>query len=177
MRGASLYPLNVLRTRHADLYERERRKYVGREDLLRLTIPLLDVLWTDVVHLAPIHPWRLADAWRKAGLWSEVWEGRFFQIPVERIVGLRCIWFSSGALSPRERSSGIRQLEADGGELSWFRPAEYDELDQVPQRYETYLRECSRDARRARPFAHIPHVLVEGAIDVAGVPLVEASTR
>jgi hypothetical protein len=160
MRGETLYPLNVLRTVDPELYAEERRKYAGREQLLELRIPVLDVLWNDALHLAPIHPYRLAAAWRAAGLSSPAWEREFFEIPVERIDAQRAVWFGKGAL-PFE-------------DVTPFDPIAYRELAQPPPTHLEYLRRYKDEGRRARPFAHLPHVLVAAPIDVAGLSLVRA---
>jgi hypothetical protein len=157
MRGETLYPLNALRTVHPDLYDDERRKYVGREKLLDLRIPILDVLWNDALHLAPIHPLHLARVWRAAGLESPAWERDFFEIPVERIDAKRTVWFARGALP----------LDVEP-----FEPGRYRELMQPPPAYDAYLREYQDRGRHPRPFAHLPHVLVAAPIDVAGLRLV-----
>ena len=51
MRGDVLYPLNTLRGLYPDVFERERGKYAGREALLELRIPILDVLCNNALHL------------------------------------------------------------------------------------------------------------------------------
>lgn len=165
MRDATLFPLNRLRDAHPDLYRRARRKYDGREALRELRIPLLDVLWGDAVHLAPVHPFRLAAAWRVTGLSSPAWERSFFRIPVERIVR-PAVWFESGALA----ADGSLPAEA----VSRFDPTRYRELDGPPAPYLDYLRERQAGGRPPRPFAYVPHVLVAGPVDVARVDLVRA---
>jgi hypothetical protein len=160
MRGHTLYPLNLLATVHPDLYDEERRKYVGREELLELRIPLLDVLWNDALQLAPIHPRHLAAAWRTAGLASPIWEGEFFEIPVARIDAARAVWFERGALPLDD----VAPFDASG----------YRELEQVPAAYHDYLRDYRERGRRARPFAYLPHVLVAAPLDVTHARLVKA---
>lgn len=152
MRGETLYPLNHLRTAHPDVYEQECRKYAGREELLELRIPTLDVVWSDAVHLSPLHPRRLAAAWRAAGLWSPVWERDFFRIPVERIEVDRAVWFGSGVLPLAD--------------VVPFDPNAYRELEQPPPAYVDFLRRAGERVRPPRPFAHIPHVLVAAPVDV-----------
>jgi hypothetical protein len=166
MRGETLYPLNLLRDIHPDLFERERRKYAGRDALLELRIPLLDVLWNDTLHLSPLHPYHLAEAWRSVGLSSPAWERRFFRIPVEQLAGRPSVWFASGALTA--------QGALPGDAVTRFDPARYRELARPPARYLEYLVDERRSGHAPRPFAHLPHVLVAGPVDVAGVPLVRA---
>jgi hypothetical protein len=160
MRGGTLYPLNALRAAYPELYEEERRKYDGREQLLELRIPVLDVLWNDALHLAPIHPSRLAAAWRTVGLSSPAWEREFFEIPVARIDAKRAVWFTSGAL-PLD-------------DVTPFDPARYRELTEPPAPYHEYLVDYKERGRRARPFAYVPHVLVAAPVDVAGLRRVRA---
>jgi hypothetical protein len=161
MRGETLYPLNRLRVVDRELYDQERRKYDGREELLELRIPLLEVLWNDALHLSPIDPRRLAAAWSAAGLSSPAWEREFFAIPIERIDAGRAVWFESGAL-PLDH-------------VVPFDPAAYRELREPPAAYLEYLRNSEKRGRPPRPFGYLPHVLVAAPIAVAGVRVVTSS--
>ena len=174
MRGDVLYPLNQLKAIHPDAYEREKRKYDGRERLLELRIPVLDVGWNDALHLSPIHPARLAAAWREAGATSPAWEREFFEIPVERIDASRAVWFASGALPDDPTRHPDDALSLPVTEVAPFDADRYAELVEPPQRYEAYLRACRDERRVARPFAHLPHVLVATPVDVSGLRLVRA---
>lgn len=164
-----LYPLNVLRARYPDLYERERGKYNGREALLNLRIPVLEVLWNDALHLSPVHPYRVAAAWRTLGLESPVWDGEFLEIPVARLRDRESVWFASGALPGDEAS-----LSLPVDEVSRFDPDAYRELVRLPASYHDYLRRRQEEGRLPRPFAYLPHVLVAAPIDIAGLRLVRA---
>jgi hypothetical protein len=164
MRGETLYPLNALRSAHSDVYERERAKYAGREVLLELRIPLLDVLWNDAVHLAPIHPARLMAVWRAEGFSPALWRRtEFFRIPVERIDAGRAVWFGAGAMS----SDVLRDDEVEPFDVERYR-----ELEEPPPAHTAFLRERREQGRRVLPFAHVPHVLVAAPVDVAGVEVV-----
>jgi hypothetical protein len=174
LRGETLYPLGLLKSVHPDLHELELAKYAGREALLDLWIPLLEVRWNDAVHLCPLHPSRLASAWRAAGIDSPAWEHDFFRIPVARLEGLPAVWFSSGAVSAPDRPAGHGRLSLPSADVSWFDGARYRELDAPPARHLEHLRERREQARRARPFAFVPHALVGAPLGVAGLELVRA---
>ena len=174
MRGATLYPLNVLRTLHPDAYEHERGKYEGREGLLELRIPLLDVLWNDALHLSPFHPGRLAAAWRAAGLWSPAWDREFFAIPAARLAGHASVWFASGALRDTPQTGG--PLSLPPGDISPFDPARHREPAEVPAAYVDYLQRAGERDRPSRPYAYLPHVLMAGALDVRDLAVVGADT-
>ncbi len=54
--GDSIYPLNLLKNFHPEIYEKEVRKYEGREKLLEARNPILDCLWNDVVQFSCLDP-------------------------------------------------------------------------------------------------------------------------
>lgn len=67
MRGDALLPLNSLRDVHPDIYEREAKKYAGREQLRREKVLPLDCLWGDVLFFSPVHPAQLLGTVRESG--------------------------------------------------------------------------------------------------------------
>jgi hypothetical protein len=172
MRGETLYPLNQLRSVDPALYGRERAKYKGREAVLEFRIPLIDVLWNDTLHLSTIHPYHLATAWREVGLWTPFWDRPFFQIPLDRVTGYQCTWFASESFwvnnSPGEDVPLAPPLE----EFKLFDLTAYEELTEAPASYNDYLRREQQRGRRPLQFPKIPHVLVPGPVEVAGVALV-----
>jgi hypothetical protein len=174
LRGETLYPLNQLESLDPALYERERGKYKGREAVLEFRIPAIDLLWNDTLHLSIIHPYHLAAAWREVGLWTPIWERPFFQIPLERVAGYQCIWFASESFwvnnSPDEDVPLAPPLE----EFKPFDPIAYEELREAPASYYDYLRRQLERGRRPLQFPKIPHVLVPGPVEVAGLALVRA---
>ena len=112
-----------------------------------------------------------------AELSTAFWERDFFAIPVVKIAGLDAVWFASEAFWVNNSPSEDVPLSPPAEEFSPFDAAAYDELPDVPSSYHGYLR---RQRKRGRPplqFPKIPHVLVAGAIDVAGLELVRADQR
>ena len=174
MRGEVLYPLNRLRDSAPDVYELQVAKYAGRERVLEFRIPLLEVLWNDVIHLSPIHPRRLAQAWTDAGLTSPSgWRRRFFRLPVERIAGLPAVWFASESMWVNNSPYEEVPLAPPANEFTWFDPHEYRELQATPVAYPEYLRAQIELGRRPLLFPKIPHILVEGEIDTTGLDMVD----
>jgi hypothetical protein len=175
MLGETLYPLNELRSVDGALYERAKARYKGREAVLEFRIPLIDVLWNDTLHLSTIHPSYLAAAWREVGLWTPFWERLFFQIPLERVAGYPCVWFASESYwvnnSPNEDVPLTPPLE----EFRPFDPTAHEEPTEAPPSYYDYLRRQQRRGRPPLQFPKIPHVLVPGPIDAAGLELVRAN--
>jgi hypothetical protein len=83
----------------------------------------------------------------------------FFQIPVERIVVHRVAWFAA-----------TDRLAED--QVEPFGPARYTELPGLSDEYSAYLRQARRSGEPPLLFHRVAHVLVLGAIDVRGVPVI-----
>jgi hypothetical protein len=64
MIGARLFPLNVLLKTHPKIGDEHAKKYINRESTLLQTIPPLNCLWNDAIHLFPINPQIIIDVWR-----------------------------------------------------------------------------------------------------------------
>lgn len=174
MRGETLYPLNRLRAIDPALYEREKAKYKGREAVLDFRIPLIDVLWNDALHLSTIHPYHLAVAWRAAGLRAPIWDRLFFRIPIDRIAGYQCVRFASESLWVNNSPNEDAPLAPPAEEFTFFDSTGYEELREAPTSYHDYLIRQQQRGRRPLQFPKIPHVLVPGAVDVAGLALAGA---
>src|SRR5882724_4547859 len=96
MRGTTLYPLDDLRLRHPDAYEREREKWRGRESVLDFPVPHLGVPWARTVNLSGLDPRHLVAARRRLGVpFSRLLERRLLRIPVERIAGTPAVVYDS----------------------------------------------------------------------------------
>ena len=67
MQGNVLFPLNMLKETHPDVYAEEASKYATRDGLMQQTLPILNCLWNDVLHLSAVHPSVFKDALAEAG--------------------------------------------------------------------------------------------------------------
>jgi hypothetical protein len=133
---------------------------------MREVVPLVDVLWNDLVHCAPIHPSHVYRALLEAG--ARVGPAQFFRIPVAALAGRRTVWFD-----PRGERSRTFPLEPD--EVRWFDPTIYRELDTIPDQTRAYYQASLASGRRPLLFVGIPHVLVQGSIEVADTAIVDWS--
>src|SRR4051794_29627475 len=101
MVGDVIYPLNQLAALAPDAYQYQRSKYTGRESVLDYRIPGTDLLFNDAVHCGAIHPNHLFHARRLVGLPApprlpppSAMTGLAYEIPLERIVTHRVIWYA-----------------------------------------------------------------------------------
>lgn len=158
MIGTVLYPLNELQALYPDIYQREMAKYADhptREALPSTVLGLLDCLWNDVLHCAPIHPHRLYEKWVAHRIGS-IPERYFYRIPIERVAHLP-VGFMRG-----------RAVE-------WLQMASYEEIATVPAETEAWYRKLASEGRFGAHFAGVPHVLVKGSIDIEGLEIVRWS--
>ena len=165
-RGSVLYPLNALREVAVDLYERQRTKYAGREEILRQRVPLLNCLWNDVLHFSPVHPACVAKLARTHGLgWGEA------------------EWFEIDAIAAGFTSANTAVFRYTDTRLeSPFPDEEFEafEIERVagmtdlPASTREYYRTVAASGGRYLIFVGVPHVLHRGPVDVAQARLVRA---
>jgi hypothetical protein len=65
--GDELLPLNTIRDRYPDLYDRESAKYAERPYVMDHPVHPLGCRWTDVVFFSPVHPELIFEALRESG--------------------------------------------------------------------------------------------------------------
>jgi len=155
LRGTTLYPLNRLRDLHPDIYDREIAKYQDHPDRILLPqtrLPVLDCLWNDVVHTAPIHPHLLYREWVARG--ANVDPHRtFFRIPIERVAEHEIGWMTG---------RDVQRLDVPT----------YAELTDVPEATCRWYDRLAARGRHGADFVGVPHVLIKGEIDVAGLDII-----
>ncbi len=162
-RGATIYPLNRLRERYPEVYDAQRAKYAGREVLMEARISLLDVLWNDVIHCAPLHPHQFYRAMRDAGGAPRP-DLEWFRVPLERLAHRRAVYWH-----PLRRPPDRPRYHFATDEFAPFVPEEYAELALLPPEQLAYYREEFAAGRRPLLARFTTHVLVAGAIDVTGL--------
>lgn len=160
--GSGLHPLNELRERDPDTFARARAKYDGREQVLELSVPLLDCLWNDVLHLSPVHPAELVEALESAGFTPD--RRRFLEIDDADLDPTRTVLFLNAT---------DREHRFDESQWKWFDPSIVSRHARLPQATRDYYAACARDGTRPFLFAYVPHVLFRGSLDVSGLTTVE----
>jgi len=67
LKGHILSPLNQLKSVYPSLYVTKAAHYQNREAMMQARLPILDCLWTDVLHFSPVHPGKVQQALAEAG--------------------------------------------------------------------------------------------------------------
>jgi hypothetical protein len=179
MVGDVLYPLNRLSEVDPRLYEFQRAKYGGRESVLEYPVPGTDLRWADTVQCAALHPYHLFKARRELGLPAPrkpappSWlTGLVYEIPVERLAPSPVVWYSGRTLWINGAPDEDVPLLPPADEFEPFDPARYEPLDAPTPAHLDYLKRMEDRGKPPLMFVHIPHVLVAGPVDVAGVRVV-----
>jgi hypothetical protein len=156
--GNSLVPLNVLKDTDPALYNFYKQKYNGREQLLERRIPLLDCLWNDVVFLQAIPPQDLYGAYKLTG--RTMFKRSFFQIdPATLDRSLTAVWFQTD--QPPE------------GTCVPFQTGDLPDYAKIPEKTIEHYRSLATNERTGLMFAHVPHILFRGSIDISHTKLIE----
>lgn len=157
LEGDALHPLNVLREKYPDVYQQEVTKYQGRERLMQQHLPNTDVLWNDVLHLTPVHPSDVKQAYIEAGGTS--FPSEWYRIPVGSLDSIQATLFH-GSLSDPEQ--GLQEQDVD-----IYNPEQLHTYAQLPEETRQYYREELSAGRRPLLFLHVPHVLYRGSIPLS----------
>jgi hypothetical protein len=163
MRGSVLHPLNVLRQVMPDLYEHQRKKYTGREELLQQRVIPLNCLWNDVLHLSPVHPRKVAElASSEAVFWSEA---DWFEIDATNFTA------DNTAIFRYTDISISTTIAAD--EFEVFDRSKLPSLGEVPPLTKEYYRTADKGGKYFI-FCGVPHILHRGSIDVEQAKIIRA---
>lgn len=166
--GEILLPLNRMKEMdsHKAIYEKEVKKYEGREKLMHTSISVLNCLWNDVVFFCPVHPHLIYEELQKVGYVMP--ELSFFQIPIELIADKQSTYW----LFPPEVIDETNTLLFEILPPDQFREIKqetYVELDNIPDRTITYYR---KEFKATSPdklpllFMHIPHLFCRDSISI-----------
>jgi hypothetical protein len=166
--GTKLYPLNQLISISPGAYARAVAKYAGREEITQKVIPVFECLWNDVVFFSPVHPEKITQARREAGLVAEYEKKRSWLVLDSDVLD------QSQMLLYRHRPQWLIDQAADKTEYIPFVEVSEAEKSQMTEMPEGALWSIRKFREQAFFQSYIPHVLYKGVIDVAGANIVLA---
>jgi hypothetical protein len=156
MEGTTLYPLNVLKDTHPDLYEKYSAAYAGREFVMDMKIVPLDARWNDALHLLAVDPADIKAASIEAG-------AKFNRMNFYRI--------DPSALDPKKttvyRFDTFERRQKVAEDFSKYDPEHISDYSKVPEITKAYYRESALLHKDMNAFAGIPHILYMGPIDIS----------
>lgn len=163
MKGHILYPLNSLKDKFFDVYEKEVQKYKGREFLLGVRIPILDCLWNDVLHLTAVHPSEVKQALVSAGR-EDNFQMRYYCIDPEALD-------LSKAVVYRYLQEGLEDITREDN-FCRFDTASAESLSVMPDATKEYYRELILQGKKPLLYHCIPHILYQGTINVSQAQII-----
>ena len=158
--GTKLFPLNMLEKEAPDVYDQQRSKYKGREEVSQRQIPELDCTWADVVQLLPLHPRKVFEAQREMNAISELPEYTYLKIPLSQLDPSRTFVYFKTA--PGEKYSRILPIDQ----------VDFDAIQEVPPSTLVYYYMSAQAQTPAFNYQFIPHVLYKGEIDISDTEIV-----
>ena len=169
--GTVLYPLNELKQKYPEVYEKEVSKYEGREHVMQQRIPLLnDCLWNDVIFMTAVHPQEIFDARTDAG-WGEIEPQRYFRISSSILDEEKLAVYLF-----KENESSMRS-KVGNGDFVTFDSQEMSSYAVVPQSTKDYFRHEHESGQKkiGLMYRYIPHILYRGEIDVSKAEIITVS--
>lgn len=164
MLGVTLYPLNELRSINADIYNEALKKYAGREKLLQDKVPFLDCLWSDVVHLSPVHPTRVVEAYQELGykLTSICYQIDAGTLDANKTV---IYWYKYLDFRDRQKPDNFERFSVD----------KLTSISELPQVTKKYYQSMFEKGERPLQYVGVPHILYKGSINIFKAPIVTGS--
>jgi hypothetical protein len=158
--GDALVSLNALNEISTELYNAAIEKYVGREYIMQIRLPILNCLWNEVVHLSPIHPQKIYD------ILEPLIEGprtkrEWLEIPITSLSESSTITFSCPPVLIGSR------LDISTAECKPFSTSEYVGVNNIPPWTIKYYKDELAVGRKPLLFNGLIHVLTMGKVELS----------
>ncbi len=161
MEGKSLVPLNQM-DKEKDLFQNYSKKYIGREELIQQSFPILNCLWNDVVQFSALDPRIIVEELRKYNEDLVLSRKSFYKFSVKDIVSnYEAIVFD------RDTSRKDKSFKIEKHEVMKLEVDTYKELEVVPKRTIEYWKKMRDEGGVFLMFPFITHVMVKGLVDTS----------
>lgn len=160
MIGEILYPLYALEEMLPAVFAKAASKYVGREHIMKLHIPVLNCRWNDVIHLSPIDPRILFSELTKAGVETDPWH-MWYKIPIAKLDPEKTVILKN------------EKREITDDQILPFDPQSYVEMKSIGAECAEWYKEHGEKGVHPLVFARLPHVLSSIPIDIKGCEVIK----
>jgi len=160
LHGKILYPLNQLKEHYPELYSEELSKYNGREHILKDKIPLLNCLWSEVLHFSVVEPSNIYSALREAG--SKIQgKTKWYKINPKKLDKNKAVIYS------------YKSLEFTDKDFEKYSIEKLDNYRELPLKAKEYYRFSLDKGKRPLLFQFVPHVLYNSTLNVEDLEIIE----
>lgn len=163
--GNILYPLNELHQHVPEAYTLQVKKYIGREELLKQIIPILNCLWNDVLQFSTVHPEQIRDELIQAGF---NWLVRDWFVVEPSKVGITVN--NTVIYYPSQQKRGDFTIPVS--DVQHFSLDILQKLNHLPTATKVYYREAIAANECPLAFNFVPHVLYRGSICLDQIPTI-----
>ncbi len=164
LEGDTLYPLNVLKEKYPEIYDKKVAKYEGRQEVLNWNIPPLNCLWNDALHLTAVHPRAVKEALEEAGYMGK-YEVTCYEIDPTLLDPKNTIVY----LYINERAKD----GPDPKDFVEFHPNDMEKYSDIPEYTKNYYKRLFIGGEKPRVYPWVPHILYKGSIDVRNLSIVK----
>jgi hypothetical protein len=160
LKGSILYPLNILKNLHPEIYESEVGKYRERAHIMEQRIPFLDCLWNDVLHFTAINPTLIREALVAAGQ-QKMHDLTFFEIDPHLLDSSKTTVY----LNNKSKITG------EFGEESFvtYDPDSMEQYSHLSNETREYYKEMYTHDKSPLLFHRVPHILFRGSLDISDI--------
>lgn len=150
MSGKILYCLSDLESKLPDVYKKEIKKYIGREEHLEQKIAPLKSTWKDCVIFSSIDPAMIFDLQALLGVkgWQDAAGIAYMRFNITDLPEDLCLY------------------DDDKETYKKLSPKSYKETKSIPASTAKYFSECVENKERPLLFAGVKHVLVKGNVNI-----------
>jgi hypothetical protein len=156
LKGNILHPLNKLKKLDIDTFNQAIKKYEGREHLLSRKVPLLNVLWNDVVFFSSINPNIIVNSLNQIGF--NYPQFTYIKVPVDDLNKSKSVLYHYSIIN-KPKDDNIN-------DYSMLNDVNYKELTQIPKQTLEYFKDCYKKGLNPKLFVGIPHVLLADSINI-----------
>jgi hypothetical protein len=158
MTGNILYPLNLLKQTHPELYAVKVKKYQERTHVMEQSILPLNCLWNDVLHFTAIHPADIKAAMLEAGS-KAAFRAQWFEIDPMLLDSALTTVYLHKHTNPKDMLAPSNFAD--------FVPSELAQYAVVPERTKAHYRAAISRGQSPLAFYWAPHILYKGSLDTS----------
>jgi len=164
LQGNILYPLNILKTKYSKQYQEHAKKYEGRLQIMKQTIPKLNCLWNDVLHFTAVEPRVIKQALTSSGFNPP--KMRYYKIDPE-------IFQVEKTIVYLHRPDIEKGKEKDISNFADFKADNMEKYSFLPKETIEYYLKKNKQGEKPLLFVYVPHILFQGHIDISHCEVVE----
>ena len=158
--GNILYPLSQLKDKYPKLYNEEFSKYSGREDILNDKIPILNCLWSEVLHFSIVNPKDIYSELRDAG--SKIkGKTKWYKIDPKKLDKKHAVIYS------------YKSRDFLENDFEKYYIKKLNNYSKLPNKTKEYYKFSLEKGRKPLLFHFVPHVLYNAGFDVKNLEIVE----